>query len=300
MKITQAFDRAIMLRETAEHPGLTTGYQVGESSDPKTYENYLSNACWNRFKDAMERENPTAFAMFSKGGGKELEERRVGNNVYPPKMASFGSSSRMIYNALKNPDLLFEKKLPTLVGGTANLDGFLKTAEKCIFMEAKCREPYTKKSDRIDTCYRELYEFITNSPELPLLCGTKTAPNGKLCADFSVNGFPIRHFDLKQMICHLLGIAAAYLKGEFTQPIDFIYLLYNPTGNAIEPLHLRAEIFSIYQQTCAECNSIDFPALFHIILVYLQTHHSLGREKDAQVIADSFSFRLCDQHNVCL
>ena len=88
-------------------------------------------------------------------GGSELKEK----NGRPPKMASFGSSSRMIYNlSNKKNGFHFEKKLPTTVGGTANLDGFYEDDNRYIFVEAKCHEPYNVKKTVISSKYKDLYK----------------------------------------------------------------------------------------------------------------------------------------------
>ena len=139
MELNKILDYAIMAYETARNP-IKSGYVT----NGKPYNNYLSNDSFAEFVEDMKTNHPVAYEMYGKGGGKELEERKVGKNIYPPKMASFGSSSRMIYNLMKtDKTFLFEKKLPTTVGGIANLDGFIETDEKCVFVEAKCREPYT-------------------------------------------------------------------------------------------------------------------------------------------------------------
>ena len=170
MELNKLLDYAIMADETAKNPEIKSGYTV----NGRTYDNYLNNTSWAVFVAEMKEENPTAFDMYGKGGGKELEERRVGANVYPPKMASFGSSSRMIYNLMKGVDgFLFEKKLPTTVGGIANLDGFMETDEKYIFIEAKCREPYSRKENIYERKYENLYKTITASDKTSVYCRIK-------------------------------------------------------------------------------------------------------------------------------
>lgn len=154
MELNKILDYAIMADETAKNPGLRSGYTV----NGKIYSNYLSNASFAEFVEDMKTNNPTAYEMYGKGGGKELEERKVGKNIYPPKMASFGSSSRMIYNLMKtDKTFLFEKKLPTTVGGIANLDGFIETDEKCVSLKQNAesltpkKTAFTKKNTRIYT-----------------------------------------------------------------------------------------------------------------------------------------------------
>lgn len=294
MELNKILDYAIMANETSKNSELKSGYNV----NGKKYDNYLSNDSFARFVEDMKANNTTAFEMYGKGGGKELEERASGKNIYPPKMASFGSSSRMIYNLMKDVDgFLFEKKLPTTVGGIANLDGFMETADKCVFVEAKCREPYTTKDGIIERKYEDLYETITASDKTAVTCAIKVKDERKMEVLFMSGNTEIHSFDMKQMISHLLGVATAFLKGEFeVKKIDFVYLLFNP--ELIEFKEGKEEIHRIYEQTCNECNSIDFKALFEVIVNYLQTVKGLGEDKNKAEIINNFSFRLCDQSNM--
>ena len=291
MELNKLLDYAIMADETAKNPEIKSGYTV----NGRTYDNYLNNTSWAKFVAEMKEENPTAFDMYGKGGGKELEERRVGANVYPPKMASFGSSSRMIYNLMKGVDgFLFEKKLPTTVGGIANLDGFMETDEKYIFIEAKCREPYSRKENIFERKDEDLYKTITMSDITSVSCRIKEIDDLKMEVEFFSGETKIRSFDIKQMISHLLGVATAFLSGEFEgKKTEFIYLLFNP--ELIEIKEGKEKFYSVYEQTCNECNSIDFKALFDVIIEYLQKVRHLGETKTKNDLVDNFCFKLYDQ-----
>ncbi len=302
--LNKLLDLAVTANETANNSALKSGYTVPGKAEP--YPNYIENNCWNEFKNEMKKSNPVAFRMYGAGGGKELDERKIGRYICPPKMASFGSSSRMIFNILKEKEkdgFLFEQKLPTTVGGKANLDGFMMTDDKCIFAEAKCREPYTAKDLLVSTKYKPLYEFISESSETDVVCRTSDSDTDKkMKVIFKAGNSEIQYFDMKQIICHLLGIATAYLKGKIddkeikSQSIEFIYLLFNP--KLIEIKDGKEEILRIYEQTCNECNSVDFKALFEVIVDYLQTVKGLGKDKNKAEIINNFSFRLCDQSNM--
>lgn len=296
MELNKILDYAIMADETTKNPDVKSGYIINR----KPYNNYLSNASFAEFVEDMKTNHPTAYEMYCKGGGKELEERASGKNIYPPKMASFGSSSRMIYNLMKSTDgFIFEKKLPTTVGGTANLDGFMETEDKCIFVEAKCREPYTAKDGIIERKYEDLYKVITASDKTSVACDISVIDRRKMEVKFMSGDTEIHSFDMKQMISHLLGVATAFLKGEFeVKKIAFIYLLFNP--KLIKIKDGKSEIHRIYEQTCNECNSVDFKALFEVIVDYLQTVKGLGKNKNKSDIVTGFSFRLCDQSNMNL
>ena len=129
MELNKTLDFAIMYDEIKKNPKLQAGY----TANGKPYDNYIENKCFNNFVKNMKTQHSTAYEMYCAGGGKELEERKVGENVHPPKMASFGSSSRMIYNLMKDKEgFLFEKQLHTTVGGIANLDGFMENNSKYI------------------------------------------------------------------------------------------------------------------------------------------------------------------------
>ena len=302
--LNKLLDLAIMANETADNSALRSGYTVQGKAEP--YSNYIENNCWNEFKKDMEDNYPVAFRMYGAGGGKELDERKIGKFFCPPKMASFGSSSRMIFTLLKKKEkdgFLFEQKLPTTVGGKANLDGFMMTDDKCIFVEAKCREPYTSKDSLVSTKYKPLYKFISESSKTNLVCRIPDSDTDKnMEVIFIAGNTEIQCFDMKQMICHLLGIATAYLKGKIddkeikSQNIEFIYLLFNP--ELIEIKEGKAEIHRIYEQTCNECNAVDFKALFGVIIDYLQTERNVGKDKNKAEIVNNFSFRLCDQNNM--
>jgi len=300
MDLNKILDYAIMADETSENPDIKAGYVIGG----KTYDNYLDNTSFAKFVTDMEEQNPIAHKMYGEGGGKELEERKVGANIYPPKMASFGSSSRMIYNLMKNEEkngFRFEEKLSTTVGGKANLDGFMEKEDKYIFVEAKCREPYSQKSNIIDRKYEELYDEITKSNKANVKCNVddkeKKIDKNKMKVTFLSDDKEIHHFDLKQMICHLLGVATAFLNGKYkNKNIEFVYLLFNP--NLIKLGEGEEKILKIYNETCNECNSIDFKALFEIIVDYLQNKKNIGKDKNKADIVNAFTFKLCDQSNM--
>lgn len=72
------------------------------------------------------------------------ERKTCFGNYIPPKMSSYGSSSRMLYELAKDiPDFIFKYKMPAIIGGKAHLDGYLKkatyiwTQNAVKYMEAK-------------------------------------------------------------------------------------------------------------------------------------------------------------------
>jgi hypothetical protein len=120
-----------------------------------------------------------------------------------------------------------------------------------------------------------------------------------MTVEYSADGKKLERFDMKQMICHLLGIATGIIKGTLDRKqTDFIYLLYDPTGLEIEP-EAKAEIDKIYKLTCAECNCIDFAELFRVILEFLNEtkFKSALSSKERDDIVLNFTFTLESQND---
>ena len=268
MNLSKELDLAIKAEEAKTIDG---GYLVGE----KEYNTYMTNAEWERFKGCM---LPYALDEYGAGGGGELVEK----NGRPPKMACYGSSSRMIYMLSRHKENFhYEKKLSTTVGGTANLDGFYEDDNRYIFVEAKCHEPYSTKNNSVSKSYEKLYNFINEQMAGNVEIAMKTSKCGRyLDVEYFSDGEKLEHFDMKQMICHLLGIATGLLKGELQQKqIDFIYLLYDPTELNLAT-DTKEAVDAIYERTCYECNLVDFATLLRVILAFLK------EEKYGDVIAD--------------
>ena len=302
MTITEKFDLAIKLKET----GTTEGYYyIIERFGISCYPTYMKNDEWSKFLSDMPE---AARKEYEKGNGTELYTtiKRVscGSSsriIYggPPKMASFGSSSRMIYNLSKEKKgFHFEKKLPTTVGGTANLDGFYEDDNRYIFVEAKCHEPYSTKKVTVSKAYAKLYEYINERMLGNVHIEMNTSKCGRyLNVEYFADGERLEHFDLKQMICHLLGIATGMLNGTLKRKqTDFIYLLYDPTELDIEP-DAKEQIDAIYERTCYECNLVDFAELYRVIIDFLREEFYTASvsDDDVNAMVMSFVFTLASQ-----
>lgn len=273
------------------------GTMDGFYSQKKQYSSYMKEAEWKSFENDMEQNYPTAFEKYGAGSGGEMKE----GAKYPPKMASYGSSSRMIFNLSKHLckfGFQFEYKLPTRVGGIANLDGFMQKGDRYIFIEAKCREPYGEKSHLIEDAYKDLYEYINKDSECNLDIKYQ-AQDKKIKVDFSAGNIKINRHDIKQMICHLLGIAVKFLNNPTDKKISFLYLCYNPNLIAIDNEKHRNKISHIYGEMCKECHTINYQELFRVIMMYLYQKHNVGIATIDEInkMIDNFEFDLCDQSN---
>ncbi len=285
MNVSKELDLAIKLAETKIAEG-------GYATDKTIYNTYMTNAEWDAFQRAM---LPDALEEYGAGGGDELTEK----NGRPPKMACYGSSSRMIYLLSHHKEgFHYEKKLPTTIGGTANLDGFYEDEHRYLFVEAKCHEPYSAKRHSVSKSYERLYQWINKAMAGNVEIVMTASKCGRyLDVEYFSDGERLEHFDLKQMICHLLGIATGILKGTLKQKqIDFIYLLYDPTELSLST-KARSEIDSIYERTCYECNLVDFATLLRVILAFLQeeAYGNVMTEKDVERLICQFTFSLVSQ-----
>ena len=285
MSLVEKFDLAI---KNANIKNLDcAGYLI----EGRTYSVYQDNESWNKFKNEMKELFPDAYEEYGAGGGSEMEEK----DNKPPKMASFASSSRMIYLlARKRAYFKFEKQLPTTAGGTANLDGYLNCDDIYVFVEAKCHEPYNHSSSVVvGRKYQKLYDFLNEHCKNINIEMSDTNKATEMKTIFSYNGEQISHFDLKQMISHLCGIATSCIKGEYTnKPIEFLYLLYNPKN-----ITDNKDILAVYNETCKQCKSIDLKELFSYIIDALISKYNLtcADVKSLQYTKDNFTFKLCDQ-----
>ena len=293
MSIAKTLDLSIKFNETgASNEGKS--YSLSD----RQYENYIDNENWSVFVEEMKTKYPLAYAEYGEGSGDELGIKKVGK--YPPKMASYGSSSRMIYLLSRDIEgFQFEKKLPTTVGGIANMDGFLQSENIQFFVEAKCREPYSPKSYIIDRKYEALYRYIDAEPSVDIKCNIAIIDDEKMQVQFIAQGTIITAFDIKQMISHLLGIATKKLNNPTEEKIKFLYLLYNPTNiKIVNPKHTE-RIMAAYNTQVNECNSIPFANLYGVVMDYLHGIKSVGNatEQEINIIKSAFTFELCDQNN---
>lgn len=264
MSLTKKLDLAIKIAETKTTDGAYGNYNT-----------YMTEKEWEEFKSAM---LTSALEEYGAGGGDELTQK----NDRPPKMACYGSSSRMIYKlSCHKEGFHYEKKLPTTVGGTANLDGFTEEDNRYVFVEAKCHEPYSTKSGSVSKAYEKLYTYINTQMDGNVEIAMKTSKCGRyLDVEYYSDSEKLEHFDIKQMICHLLGIATGIFKGELKQKqIDFIYLLYDPSELDLDP-DTKAEVDAIYKRTCYECNLVDFATLLRVIFAFLK------EEKYGEIVSD--------------
>jgi len=300
MSVKDAFTKALIAEQTASG-SLLCGYNGNNE--------YLQkDTSWKELLDGMKEEHK---AQYGNGSGGELKEEK-GN---PPKMAAFASSSRFIYtlSARTNdiPGFKFEEQLPTTVGGVANMDGYQELGGRFTFVEAKCREPYSHSiKQAIKRNYKDVYAYLREKMPRVFSCVMEDIPDAhdgkepqnKMNVVFFCHNRVVGAFDIKQMISHLLGVATKFLimekaDREAVKTIQFLYLLYNPTGLQIQEPD-RSEVMRIYEDTCWCAEHYHFDEMFGYIVDYLvpQICPDATGEELAHLKA-TFRFKLCDQNS---
>lgn len=283
LTLQNSFDLA---KKKSEGGNPDTGYCI----DGRVFYAYMTNVEWGEFVRRM----PGEFAnRFEHGQGGEMKERKTRHGNYvPPKMCSYGSSSRMLYELANNiPDFIFEYELPTVIGGKAHLDGYKENGN--IYVEAKCREIYGDKEE-VSAVYDQLYEYLSRTTLLRY-------ERNENKVSFNWGTKEIEHFDLKQMLCHLLGIANHNLCNGIA-PVNFLYMVYKPTPELLSFLNEddRKRIQEIWKQEKQEAESIDFKCLYRHIILFFREKMSIGTNITAEQVCEmeqSFSFLFCTQYD---
>jgi len=291
-KLQNIYDLALKAGATLSLEVKSSYYEMSK----KNYYTYEDKKTFEKFVAKMTKEHRESY---EKGGGSELMEKDA-----PPKMASYASSSRFIYLLGKDiPNFTFEAKRHTRIGGTANLDGFLHCDKEDVYVEAKCHEMFQiiKVSD-IKENYIKLYRYLETQSQNHKFEFTS---EGFIC-----NGRHLTRFDLKQMICHMLGIAQYMLKQSnkaYRQKVNFIYLTHELTTTEKEYLLGQGEgvldqIERILQTEIEECKTVDFAWLWSNIINYLYNElprpkHYLSDPSLVEQMKSLFSFTNCNQNN---
>ena len=292
----KALDYAIRDYECKKFP-VESGYKI----ENNIYCNYLSKNSWKEFKDSMKKVHRR---QFEDADGEELKEKKGRWGICPPKMASFGSSSRFIYNISKDiVGFQFEKLLPTRVGGTANLDGYIMRGDVDVFVEAKCKEIYSShKPIKVSDVYKEIYDKIKTDNGFSYDNNGRPIKDGKtddkhFKCTFKFDGEEIVHFDIKQLICHFLAISANILENEkANKNVKFVYLIFNPEDTDAACFEnekvssYKGRIFKIYNETIEEIRKFNMEKLFASVFQIQADRLGIEGKKYS-----SFDFCIADQ-----
>lgn len=276
--------------------------------DGREYPAYYSKEQWSSFLKEMIDNHPLAYDQFIKGDGGELEEKESESGLMmPPKMASYASSSRFVFEESKclGGDFIFECKLPIAYRGfggeaTASLDGYIPSRR--IFVEAKCHEFYSTLYTEFKRAYKGLYDYLMAKTG-GIFSYYVVPGKSKDYIHFKWNDKEIQSLDLKQLLCHMLGIAKKSLLEDCSDISTLIYLVYQPEDGMLSLIsddETRLSIMYYWELEKREFEMIDFSLLYrhivHYIFDYKKSWQKDGRYSTrVDEIAEAFDCEFCNQ-----
>lgn len=297
-----AFDLALKQLKGGD---ITKGYSL----NGRYYYAYQTKEEWMEFLNEMKSTHSRAYSAFYGGYGNELFERKsASGKKMPPKMASYASSSRFIYeeSMILGDKFDFECKLPIAFMGVdkeaeASLDGYIPS--KHIFVEAKCHEIYSLLSTEYKPAYEGFYQYLHDKTGKQFDYSVTSSNGKKNYIDFMWNGKKLTKLDLKQLLCHMLGIAKKALLEDCSETSTLLYLVYRPGYDLLQLIpdqETRKFILSTWETERDETNSIDFPLLFRLITNYIYTERKNWQNNGqysprVNEISEAFAFMFCDQ-----
>lgn len=204
------------------------GYEIAG----RFYDVYYNKEDYKKFIVEMQSDKYNKFYnQYNRGKGSELIEK----GGRPPKMASVASSSRFCYLALRNgckqfcnsENIIFEHgcKINGVDGTGAQLDAYVP--EENIYFEVKCHEIFGNHKNILSKSYWKLLYGEENDFGFSYAECPETAKFQFNMSDFGIEKRKVR-FDIKQLLCHLLGIASQKDKDV---PAKLVYLFFKPKMN---------------------------------------------------------------------
>ena len=231
-----------------------------ENVNGVVYADYYSNEEFDKFIEEMKGYNVVHHKSYADGKGSEIIPTDGG--VKPPKMASVASSSRFAYLALRkgakhigvteNVEFEAECAIKNKPGTQPQMDAYDK--DTSTYIEVKCHEIFgDSKKKTLGEAYIN-YIFGANDDGVGFKLVVNERPQGEFAIpykEFGMKELP-KYFDLKQFLCHLLGVACE--NHEERKSATLAYLFFKPKtdveAEAIELFEvyngLQAEIIAIF------------------------------------------------------
>lgn len=218
------------------------------------YPNYLSENDFQEFISEMKNRYPQAYQKYAHAKGSELAHTANKGKNIPPKMSSIASSSRFCYLALRDGaqalqggkvEFEFECRIDGIWGTAPQMDAY--SAEGNLFIEVKCHEIFDTHNLSLSHQY---YSWLCESPNGFGLKLLKPETKNNILLSHSIFGADENcMFDIKQLLCHLMGIASTSKK----QPATLVYLFFKPqlTDQAIQK-----QVDDVFDALAAEINAI--------------------------------------------
>ena len=245
----QQFDNIIRENLEAYCDKNDFGYEVTKNGP--TYSNYYRSNVFEKFKKEMQQPQYQHFyESYWVGSGSELKERKGRYGIMPPKMASVASSSRFCYLALRDLNetlggIEVEKgcPIPGIPGTAPQLDAYI--SQKNTYLEVKCHEIFDAHSITLKSAYWDKLYGKGNNFGFAEVPPTDSDRFSILPSVFGIQKTTTM-FDIKQLLCHLLGIAANNSK-----PAELVYLFFMP-----ESAQYQSELRSLFTELADEISAI--------------------------------------------
>ena len=198
------------------------------------YDCYYTKEVFKKFKTDMMNDviAPSAFKSFGDGKGGELDETERNVKKMPPKMASVASSSRFAYLSLRcgaqtigGGSVEFEHpcKIDGVPGIPPQMDAYSEKGN--IFVEVKCHEIF----DKHKVVMKEKYQEKIKDFDIYIELTDENRESGTF--EISLDKFGINKdasmFDVKQFLCHLMGVKS-HSKGK---KATLTYLFFCPIND---------------------------------------------------------------------
>lgn len=206
--------------------------------DNREYPEYYNKKTFDSFVNTMKDNYPEHYRKYREGKGSELIEKNSRYGKMPPKMASVASSSRFCYLALKDgtdalidgryitsDEVEFEKKCEIFKNSATSphLDAYIAD-EKCdVYIEAKCHEIFDSHKVIMKAAYLKYFKDKNIFSDIVSIVGESEEDFSIPLELFGINDETTK-LDIKQLICHLLGIAEQN-KGK---PVKLVYMFFKP------------------------------------------------------------------------
>jgi hypothetical protein len=156
------------------------------------------------------------------------------------------------YSGEEISEILFEKNLPinNISGTPPQMDVWIKTSHD-IFFEVKCHEIFEESQHaniKISTQYsnNRIFNEIINYYSIDLSTRKQTyVKEGKVKSYYLLNRNMFKvstqtaHFDMKQFICHLMGIIS--YKEKANSVVEFNYLFYKNDDKQFNKVYIELE-----------------------------------------------------------
>lgn len=227
------------------------GYKLPETR-VEQYSNYYSNDEFMSFIEEM-KSSPyqEIYHAYNDGKGGELVVKNGRYGKMPPKMASVASSSRFCYLALRNGaqglggsgivKFEHECKIKGVFGNAPQLDAYIPNEN--IYVEAKCHEIFDSHKVIMKEKYWKLIYGKNNYFGFDII---EKPEKGDFEIPLSVFGLErdSSMFDIKQLICHLLGIEA---QKRDIESATLVYLFFKPKAKTNNKQKAIDEVFAILQ-----------------------------------------------------